>query len=382
MFTRDKTRVVRIGKLKIGGGNPIRVQSMTQTKTPDVAATVKQIHELEKAGCEIIRVTAPDMESAKALGEIKKQINIPLVVDIHFQYLYALEAIKQGVDKVRINPGNIGGPDKIKAVVNACKAKGIPIRIGVNMGSLEKDLYAQYGKFGVPRVILESARRQIKLLEKLKFYDTVVSLKASDVNMAIQAYELFAKEYDYPLHVGITEAGTEWAGSLKSAVGIGSILSRGLGDTIRVSIAADPVEQVKVGWEILKSLGLRQKGVTIIACPTCGRTEIDLKGLAKKVEAALKEIEAPIKVAVMGCVVNGPGESRFSDIGISGGRKKAAIHRGEKVIRIVEEQEALPIFIEEIKKVLVEKGYPEDKKVIDGKRLSAGSQKALVIYPD
>jgi len=362
MFTRDKTRVVRIGKLKIGGGNPIRVQSMTQTKTPDVAATVKQIHELEKAGCEIIRVTAPDMESAKALGEIKKQINIPLVVDIHFQYLYALEAIKQGVDKVRINPGNIGGPDKIKAVVNACKAKGIPIRIGVNMGSLEKDLYAQYGKFGVPRVILESARRQIKLLEKLKFYDTVVSLKASDVNMAIQAYELFAKEYDYPLHVGITEAGTEWAGSLKSAVGIGSILSRGLGDTIRVSIAADPVEQVKVGWEILKSLGLRQKGVTIIACPTCGRTEIDLKGLAKKVEAALKEIEAPIKVAVMGCVVNGPGESLFSDIGISGGRKKAAIHRGEKVIRIVEEQEALPIFIEEIKKVLVEKGYPEEAK--------------------
>ena len=362
MFTRDKTRVVRIGKLKIGGGNPIRVQSMTQTKTPDVAATVKQIHELEKAGCEIIRVTAPDMESAKALGEIKKQINIPLVVDIHFQYLYALEAIKQGVDKVRINPGNIGGPDKIKAVVNACKAKGIPIRIGVNMGSLEKDLYAQYGKFGVPRVILESARRQIKLLEKLKFYDTVVSLKASDVNMAIQAYELFAKEYDYPLHVGITEAGTEWAGSLKSAVGIGSILSRGLGDTIRVSIAADPVEQVKVGWEILKSLGLRQKGVTIIACPTCGRTEIDLKGLAKKVEAALKEIEAPIKVAVMGCVVNGPGESRFSDIGISGGRKKAVIHRGEKVIRIVEEKEALPVFIQEIKKLLMEKGYPQEAK--------------------
>lgn len=362
MFTRDKTRVVKIGKLKIGGGNLVRVQSMTQTKTHDIAATVKQIHKLEKAGCEIIRVTAPDMESAKALGEIKKQIHIPLVVDIHFQYLYALEAIKQGVDKVRINPGNIGGPDKIKAVVNACKAKGIPIRIGVNMGSLEKDLYAQYGKFGIPRVILESARRQIKLLEKLKFYDTVVSLKASDVNMAMQAYELFAREYDYPLHIGITEAGTEWAGSLKSAVGIGSILSQGLGDTIRVSIAADPVEQVKVGWEILKSLGLRQKGVTIIACPTCGRTEIDLRGLAKKVEAALTEIEAPIKVAVMGCVVNGPGESRFSDIGISGGRKKAAIHRGEKVIRIVEEREALPVFLEEIKKLLVEKGYPKEAK--------------------
>lgn len=362
MFTRDKTRVVRIGKLKIGGGNPVLVQSMTQTKTHDVVATVKQIHELEKAGCEIIRVTAPDMESAKALGEIKKQTRIPLVVDIHFQYLYALEAIKQGVDKVRINPGNIGGPDKIKAVVNACKDKGIPIRIGVNMGSLEKDLYAEYGKFGVPRVIFESAKRQIRLLEKLKFYDTVVSLKASDVTMALQAYELFAREYDYPLHIGITEAGTEWAGSLKSAVGIGSILSRGLGDTIRVSIATDPIEQVKVGWEILKSLGLRQKGVTIIACPTCGRTEIDLKGLAKKVEAALSKIEVPIKVAVMGCVVNGPGESRFSDIGISGGRKKAAIHRGEKVIRIVEEREALPVFIQEIKKLLVEKGYPQEAK--------------------
>lgn len=362
MFTREQTREVKIGKLKIGAGNPVRVQSMTQTKTHDVAATVKQILELEKAGCEIIRVTAPDMESAKALGEIKKQIHTPLVVDIHFQYLYALEAIKQGVDKVRINPGNIGGPDKIKAVVNACKDKGIPIRIGVNMGSLEKDLYAEYGQFGVARVILESARRQIKLLEKLKFYDTVVSLKASDVNTAIQAYELFAKEYNYPLHIGITEAGTEWAGSLKSAVGIGSILSRGLGDTIRVSIAADPVEQVKVGWEILKSLGLRQKGVTIIACPTCGRTEIDLKGLAKKVEAALKNIEAPLKVAVMGCVVNGPGEARFSDIGISGGRKKAAIHRGEKVIRIVEEREALPVFIQEIKKLLVEKGYPQEAK--------------------
>lgn len=362
MFTRDQTREVKIGQLKIGGGNPVRVQSMTQTKTHEVVATVKQILELEKAGCEIIRVTAPDMESAKALGEIKKQIHIPLVVDIHFQYLYALEAIKQGVDKVRINPGNIGGPDKIKAVVNACKEKGIPIRIGINMGSLEKDLYAEYGQFGVPRVILESARRQIKLLEKLKFYDTVVSLKASDVTTAIKAYELFAQEYNYPLHVGITEAGTEWAGSLKSAVGIGSILSRGLGDTIRVSIAADPAEQVRVGWEILKSLGLRQKGVTIIACPTCGRTEIDLKGLAKKVEAALKEIEAPLKVAVMGCVVNGPGEARFSDIGISGGRKKAAIHRGEKVIRIVEEREALPIFIEEIKKVLIEKGYPQEAK--------------------
>jgi len=365
MSNRRKTRVVNIGKLKIGGDNPILVQSMTQTRTIDIAGTVKQILELEKAGCEIIRVTAPDIKSATALGEIKKQIHIPLVVDIHFQYLIALEAIKQGVDKVRINPGNIGGEEKVKMVVNACKERGIPIRIGINMGSLERDLYAEYGKYGLARVMLESARRHIKILEKLKFYDTVVSLKASDVNTAIEAYDLFASEYDYPLHIGVTEAGTKWAGSIKSAVGIGSILSRGIGDTIRVSIADDPIEQVKVGWEILKSLGLRQRGVNIIACPTCGRTEINLKKLAADVESALEKVDAPIKVAVMGCVVNGPGEAKFADIGISGGLKKAVIHRGEVVIRVVDEKDVLPVFLDEIKILLIEKGFEKEAEKID-----------------
>src|SRR3972149_12110195 len=315
MFTRDKTRAVKIGKVTIGAGNLVRVQSMTQTRTNDVQATVKQILDLEEAGCEIIRVTVPDMESAKAIKEIKKQIKIPLVADIHFQYLLAIEAAKQGVDKVRINPGNIGGEDRVKEVVKICKEKNIPIRVGVNMGSLEKDLYAKYGGLGVPRVMIESATRHIRILEDLKFSNIVVSLKGSDNVLTREAHLLFAKRFNYPLHVGITEAGTLASGTIKSAVGIGSILSEGIGDTIRVSISADPKEQVKVAWEILKSLNLRQKGVDIIACPTCGRTEIDLIGLAKQVEGVLAKIEAPIKVAVMGCVVNGPGEASFADIG-------------------------------------------------------------------
>ena len=360
MYKRDKTRPVKIGKLTIGAGNLVRVQSMTQTKTSDVQKTVKQIHELEKVGCEIIRVTAPDMESAKALGEIKKQINIPLVVDIHFQYLLALEAIKQGVDKVRINPGNIGGTDQVKAVVYACKKKNIPIRIGVNMGSLERDLYAKYGKFGIERVMVESATRHIKILEDLKFYNIVVSLKGSDNVLTRQAHLLFAKRFNYPLHVGITEAGTLAGGTIKSAVGIGSILAEGIGDTIRVSISADPKEQVKVGWEILKSLNLRQKGVDIIACPTCGRTEIDLIGLAKRTEKILAKIDAPIKVAVMGCVVNGPGEASFADIGLCGGRKQGAIFKKGVLLKTIPEKEIFPVFIEEVKKVLIEKGYKKD----------------------
>lgn len=333
----------------------MRVQSMTQTKTKDVASTVKQIHELEKAGCEIIRVTAPDIESAKALGEIKKQINIPLIVDVHFQYLIALEAIKQGVDKVRINPGNIGSRDKVEAVVRACQEKYIPIRIGINMGSLEKDLFAKYGKFGIARVMIESATRHIKILEDLKFYDIVVSLKGSNVVLTREAYLMFARRFNYPLHIGITEAGPSLAGIVKSSVGIGSILSDGVGDTIRVSTTGSPSEQVKIGWEILKSLGLRQKGVEIIACPTCGRTEIDLIGLAKKVEKVLEKVDAPIKVAVMGCVVNGPGEASFADIGICGGKNQAVIFKKGKIVKVTKEKDALPIFIEEIKKVLVEK---------------------------
>jgi (E)-4-hydroxy-3-methylbut-2-enyl-diphosphate synthase len=364
MFTREKTRKVSVGKLIIGGGNPIRVQSMVQTKTKDIKSTVKQIHELEEAGCEIIRITIPDMESAKAIGEIKKQISIPLVADIHFQYLLALEAIKQGVDKVRINPGNIGGEDKVRAVVGACREKNIPIRIGINMGSLEKDLYAKYGKFGVARVMIESATRHINILEKLKFYNTIVSLKSSDCLIARDAYRLFAKRFDYPLHVGITEAGPSTAGIVKSSVGIGSILAEGIGNTIRVSLSSDPKNQIRVGWEILKSLGLRQRGVNIISCPTCGRTEIDLIGLSKKVEKILENVDAPLNVAVMGCVVNGPGEASFADIGLCGGKQRAVIFKKGKLIRTVEENNALPIFIEEIKKLLKEKGFEKEVKNI------------------
>jgi len=363
-ITRNKTRPVKVGKLTIGGGNPVWVQSMTQTRTKDIDATVKQIDELEKVGCEIIRVTAMDIESAKTLGEIKKQINIPLVVDIHFQYLIALEAIKQGVDKVRINPGNIGSKDKVQAVVKACKEKNIPIRIGINMGSLEKDLFFQYGKFGIARVMIESAIRHIKILEDLKFFDIVVSLKGSDTMITRETHLMFAKRYRYPLHVGITEAGPSLAGIVKSAVGIGSILAEGIGDTIRVSTTSDPLEQVKIAWEILKSLKLRQKGVEIISCPTCGRTEIDLIGLAKKVEKILANVDAPIKVAVMGCVVNGPGEASFADIGICGGKNQAVIFKKGKVVKVIQEKDALPIFIEEIRKVLIEKGYSDKIKNI------------------
>lgn len=359
-YKRTETRLVKVGSLILGGGNPVRIQSMTQTKTTDVKATVDQIHQLEKIRCEIIRVTAPDIEAAKALGEIKKQINIPLVVDIHFQYLIALEAIKQGVDKVRINPGNIGSKEKVEAVVKACKNRNIPIRIGINMGSLEKDLYAEFGKFGVARVMVESATRHIKILENLKFYNIVISLKGSDPMITKEAYLLFAKRYNYPLHVGVTEAGPSLSGIVKSAVGIGSILAEGIGDTIRVSTSSSPVDQVKIAWEILKALKLRQKGVEIIACPTCGRTEIDLIGLAKKVEKVLEKVSAPIKVAVMGCVVNGPGEASFADIGLCGGKNQAAIFKKGKTIRVIQEKDALPVFIEEIKKILLEKGYQQD----------------------
>lgn len=360
MIQRKKTREVKIGNLTIGGDNPIRIQSMTTTKTTDIEATVKQILELEKAGCEIIRVTVPTMEAAMVLSDIKKQIHIPLVADVHFQYQFALEAVKQGVDKIRINPGNIGGKEKVEKIVRACKEKGIPIRIGINMGSLEKDLFAEYGNRGIPFVMVKSAERNIKLLEELGFFDIVVSLKGSNVLTTIEAYELFTKKYNYPVHLGITEAGTLWNGSIKSAVGIGSILSRGIGDTIRVSLSADPVEEVKVGWQILKSLGLRQRGINFISCPTCGRTEIDLIGLANRVEKTLKGVEAPITVAVMGCVVNGPGEASTADIGLYGGKKQAAILRGDRVVARVKEKEAHKRFLEEVKKLLIEKGYRAD----------------------
>lgn len=364
MIKRIKTRTVNVGNLKIGGNNPILIQSMTNTKTHDIDSTVKQIQDLEKSGCEIVRIAIPDMKAAEAVGEIKKQINIPLVADIHFQYLFAIEAIKQGIDKIRINPGNIGGMEKIKAVVKAAQEKQIPIRIGINMGSLEKDLLAQYGKYGIPRVMLESATRNIEILEKLEFKNIVVSLKGSDVLTTIEAYELFSKHFDYPTHLGITESGTFWRGSVKSSVGLGILLNQGIGDTIRVSLSDSPVEEVKVAWEILKSLNIRQKGIKLVSCPTCGRTEIDLVSLANKVDKALSQIEAPITVAVMGCVVNGPGEAAIADIGITGGRGQAVIFKKNKVIKTIKESEAFPIFMQEIKNVLLEKGYKKDAKRI------------------
>ena len=364
MFTRENTRPVKIGNLIIGNGNLVRVQSMTQSFTTDIKKTVSEVNEMVDAGCEIVRITIPDMDSAKALKEIKKQVKIPIVADIHFQYLLAIEAAKNGADKIRINPGNIGGEEKVKEVVKICKEKDLPIRIGVNMGSLERDLYAKYGNLGVPRVMLESATRHIKILEKLNFKNIVVSLKGSNSVLTKQAYKLFAKRYNYPTHIGITEAGPSLAGIVKSAVGIGSILSEGIGDTIRVSVSEKPVEQIKIGWEILKALKLRQNGVDIIACPTCGRTEIDLIGLAKQVQNILSKVTAPISVAVMGCVVNGPGEASFADIGICGGKKQAAIFKKGKLIKTMGEERALPDFIAEVKKVLIEKGYKEQIKNI------------------
>ena len=364
MFTREQTRPVKIGNLTLGGGNLVRVQSMTQTFTSDIKATVSQINEMVDAGCEIVRITIPDMDSAKALKEIKKQVTIPIVADIHFQYLLAIEAAKNGADKIRINPGNIGGEDRVREVVKICKVKNIPIRIGVNMGSLERDLYAKYGKYGVPRVMVESATRHIKILEKLNFKNIVVSLKGSNAILTKQAYMLFAKNYDYPTHIGLTEAGPSLSGIVKSSVGIGSILSEGIGDTIRVSVSESPVEQIKIAWEILKTLKLRQNGVDIIACPTCGRTEIDLIGLAKKVQEVLAKVTAPISVAVMGCVVNGPGEASFADIGLCGGKKQAAIFKKGKLIKTMSEENALKDFIDEVKKVLIEKGYKEQIKNI------------------
>lgn len=327
----------------------MRIQSMCDTDMRDVRATVKQILALEKEGCEIIRVAVPDMVAAKAIGKIKKQIHIPLVADIHFDYKLALEVIRQGIDKVRINPGNIGSPEKIKMVVEACQKKKIPIRIGVNMGSLEKDLQEKYG--ATPRAAVESALRHTRILEKLNFRNIVISIKFSDVPRMIEGYKLLAKKVPYPLHLGVTEAGTAFMGSIKNAIGIGILLNEGIGATIRVSLTAPPIEEIKTCWAILKSLELRVRGPEMISCPTCGRTEIDLISLAKKVEKALSKIKKPIRVAVMGCVVNGPGEAREADIGIAGGKKCGAIFVKGKVIKTVPEEKILSELMKEIKKL-------------------------------
>lgn len=337
---RDNTRVVRIGDRKIGGGNPILIQSMTNTKTEDVEATVAQILALEKAGCEIIRCTVPTEEAAGALSEIKKQIHIPLVADIHFDYRMAIAAIENGADKIRINPGNIGSAEKVKAVVDAAREREIPIRVGVNSGSLEKPLLEKYGGVTAEGIV-ESALDKVRMIEELDYRNLVISIKSSDVLMCVKAHELLADRTDYPLHVGITEAGTVRSGNIKSAIGLGLILSKGIGDTIRVSLTGDPVEEIRSARLILRTLGLRKGGVEVVSCPTCGRTQIDLIGLASKVEALVEDYPLDIKVAVMGCAVNGSGEAREADLGIAGGRGEGLLIKKGEIIRKVPEDQLL-----------------------------------------
>lgn len=328
------TKQIKVGNVLVGGGAPVSIQSMTNTRTDDVEATLRQIRELAAAGCEIIRVAVPDMAAAKAVGKIKEQCPLPLVVDIHFDYKLALEAIAAGADKVRINPGNIGSEDRVKAVADACRQRGIPIRIGVNGGSLEKHLLAKYG--GVcPEAMVESAFGHIKLLNKFDFDDICVSLKSSSVPMTMKAYQIMSQESNYPLHIGVTEAGTVRMGTLKSAVGIGGLLALGIGDTMRVSLSADPVEEVYAARDILKAAGIRKEGAELVSCPTCGRTRIDLISLAGEVEERLKTVDKPITVAVMGCVVNGPGEASAADCGIAGGVGEGLLFKKGQIIKKV-----------------------------------------------
>ena len=340
MMERHKTREVKIGN-RIIGNHPIAIQSMTNTKTEDVAATVAQIHQLTKAGCEIIRCAVPTMEAAKALGEIKKQITIPLVADIHFDYRLAIAAMENGADKIRINPGNIGSADRVKAVVDEAKSRNIPIRVGVNSGSLEKDLVEKY--HGVTAEgIVESALDKVKMIEDMGYDNLVISIKSSDVMMCVKAHELIASKTEHPLHVGITEAGTLISGNIKSSIGLGLILSKGIGDTIRVSLTGDPIEEIKSAKLILRTLGLRKGGIEVVSCPTCGRTQINLIQLANQVETMVAEFPLDIKVAVMGCVVNGPGEAKEADLGVAGGIGEGLIIKHGKVFKKVPEEELLP----------------------------------------
>lgn len=347
---RRKCRKVRVGSMFVGGDAPVSVQSMTNTDTRDAMNTINQILELEKAGCEIIRVAVPDMEAAEAIKSIKQSINIPLVADIHFDYRLALKAIENGVDALRINPGNIGSEIKIKEVVSAAKDSGIPIRIGVNAGSLEGSLLLKYGRPS-PEALVESALRHVDILEKNNFFDIVISVKSSNVVENILSYRLLAEKTEYPLHIGVTEAGTIFHGTVKSAIGIGSLLCDGIGDTIRVSLTDEPVEEVKVGKEILKTCGVRQFGAEIISCPTCGRTSIDLINIAKKVEELLKDFDKPVKIAIMGCAVNGPGEAREADIGIAGGHSEGIIFKKGKVVKKVREDKLVEELLNELRKL-------------------------------
>lgn len=342
-----KTREVNIGGVKIGGNNPIAIQSMCNTDTRDIKATVNQIKRLEEAGCEIIRVAVIDMEAASAIKEIRKNINIPLVADIHFDYRLALKAIESGADKIRINPGNIGVHENTKKVVTAAKERGIPIRIGVNSGSLEKEIIAKYGKT-TPEALVESALNHVHILEELNFYNTVISIKSSSVPLSVKAYEMLAQKTDYPLHIGITEAGTVFSGTVKSAVGIGIMLYQNIGDTVRVSLTGDPVKEIDAAKEILKALELRKFGTQFVSCPTCGRTQIDLISLAEDVEKRCKNINKNIKIAVMGCAVNGPGEARDADIGIAGGNGEGLIFKKGEIIKKVPEDKLVEELMKEI----------------------------------
>lgn len=344
---RKKTREILIGNVKIGGTNRIAVQSMTNTKTEDAEATVAQIRRLVQAGCDIVRVAVPTMEAAAAVAEIKKQVSIPVVADIHFDYKLAIAAVGNGADKIRINPGNIGGRERLQAVVDACRERSIPIRVGVNSGSLEKPLIEKYG--GVtPEGLVESALDKVRMIEEMGYENIVISIKSSDVLHCIKAHELISGQTDYPLHVGITESGTVFSGGLKSAVGLGTILYQGIGDTIRVSLTGDPVEEIRAANIILKSLGLKKGGISVVSCPTCGRTQIDLIGLATRVEEMVQDFDLDLKVAVMGCVVNGPGEAREADIGIAGGIGEGLLIKKGEVIRKVPEDELLEALRQEL----------------------------------
>lgn len=347
---RRITRTVDVGGVKIGGNNPISIQSMCNTDTRDVKATVEQIKKLEDAGCEIIRVAVPDMEAAQAIAQIKKQIKIPLVSDIHFDYRLALECIKNGIDKVRINPGNIGERERVKLVADAAKANGIPIRIGVNGGSLEKELVAKYGG-ATADALVESAMGHIEILDSVNFSDMVVSIKVSNVPIMLDAYRKFSEKCDIPLHIGVTESGTEYMGTVKSSIGIGTLLSEGIGDTMRVSLTADPVKEIYLAKDILRVLEIRNDGVEFVSCPTCGRTQIDLIRIANEVEEHLKNVNKKIKVAVMGCAVNGPGEARDADIGIAGGKGECLIFKKGTPLRKVPENIAVAELIKEIEKL-------------------------------
>lgn len=352
MVKRNETRPIYLDGLQIGGQEKVVIQSMTNTKTKQVKSTIEQILELEKAGCELVRVACLDIEDAKSIKEIKENIHIPIVADIHFDYKIALKAIEGGVNKVRINPGNIGSADKVKQVVDACKKSNIPIRIGVNAGSLEKDLLKKYDGKPTADAMIESAKRHVKILEDLDFYDIAISLKASNLDLCINAYEQASKTFKYPLHLGITEAGTAFSGTIKSSIGLGVMLRQGFGDTIRVSLSDNPVEEIKVAKEILKDCNLYKKSPTLIACPTCGRTQIDLIPIAKEVEEFLQTIESDIKVAVMGCAVNGPGEAKEADIGIAGGIKEGLLFKKGEIVKKVRQEEIVKVLKEEILRMI------------------------------